>query len=191
MSWSHPEWLQNALELLKRAAGVEAITGRYVDTFRKQLVAFGQSDLMLELDPKCKAQLEACIAFNDSLAKRKRMRQSLRTLIEDGRWREAPSLTPPHPETAGSSPRWHHDDAQKLAFQRRLDEEYTYLDRNGIERDSEALWRRKAVMAAKGFTTIEEFEAWQARCQDRWEADRAKHRSATLALVNKLRVEQP
>jgi hypothetical protein len=183
--WSLPEWLQTAIELLKRAAGVDAITGRYVETFRRQLAAFGQSDLMVDLDNRCREQLQASIAFNESLAKRGKHRQSLRTLIEEGRWRDAPSA---HSRThAREQAQAQREEQERQEFWRYM-QPGIYLDGRGIERESYPTWCERIDRERHGCIDDGDYLGVQIARQERWERALAEHRKAITALVEKAMV---
>lgn len=92
-----PIWLQGAIQNIKDAAGVKVLDGRTVTLLRQQVLAFckgvslGHDDYLPM--PAHDAMMDA-IAYNDDLAARDLTRQSVESLVEKGKWRQAPSRKP-------------------------------------------------------------------------------------------------
>lgn len=89
---SLPPWLAEAVDAIKFAAGVTSILGRDVEELRRQVCAFVRRPLHEDegLPAEVYEQLKNCIAKNDALEKKGLSRQSVFSLIGNGKWREAP-----------------------------------------------------------------------------------------------------
>lgn len=162
---SLPIWLQGAIVAIKTAAGVEKLLGRDVDELRRQVCTFVRRPLSEDEDLPTDVyeQFLNCIAYNDALAKKKDKttgeylnRQSVRSLIGDGKWREAPKR---RMEKASKSdtyaPPPGREEAERQALRARIDAERWLKDFLDMTRWG---WTDDAAWQAHRDTEMEAFK---------------------------------
>jgi len=94
---SLPRWLQQAVDEIKKASGVEFLPGRLVPTLREQVLGASRGAQLSDEDVLPSRVHDAmlnCRALNDSLEARGLNRQSVFTLVESGAWLAAPARRP-------------------------------------------------------------------------------------------------
>lgn len=87
-----PLWTQSAVEAVKWACGVKFVMGDIVKVLQGQVLAWAKRELDdgEELPSEIHEQLKNAALYNDSLEARGLQRQSVRTFVVLGKWREAP-----------------------------------------------------------------------------------------------------